>query len=406
MKRGRLKTEEVKSPAQLQPEADRAASHAEFPPEADRAASSPELQPKADKAASQALFLPEADDTASHFLLKPEANEAASQDLLTTEADGIASHVLLLLEVGSTASFDPLTPEADEASHAMLLPDDNGTVSRAMLTPEADGAASQDLLTTETNSTASQALFLLPDTIASVRSQQEKQCLPWDLGFLVDILGQDRCRGAFVGGSGETPLGESVSFHSAVISSIVVLNKTIPLHGSHGQHTGLHRVALKEHVSNQRIIFRVNGNASATNIKCFRSNGLSAHTVGMALVFAQQVSESDAGLYTCITSWYHHNATVTVLVEVTSQEIHSMMLILICFSSAVAIALILMITLCIFCKRNEETHSSTQDWKKRESLAALMQDPRSPDLKKARGKGQEYAELVHYSIVIDVKSMV
>ncbi|KAB5550162.1 hypothetical protein PHYPO_G00050650 [Pangasianodon hypophthalmus] len=190
------------------------------------------------------------------------------------------------------------------------------------------------------------------------------------------------------------------------ISSIVVLNKTIPLHGSHGQHTGLHRVALKEHVSNQRIIFRVNGNASATNIKCLRSNGLSAHTVGMALVFAQQVSESDAGLYTCITSWYHHNATVTVLVDVTSQEIHSMMLILICFSSAVVIALILMITLCIFCKRNEETHSSTQDWKKRESLAALMQDPRSPDLKKARGKGQEYAELVHYSIVIDVKSMV
>lgn len=45
-----------------------------------------------------------------------------------------------------------------------------------------------------------------------------------------------------------------------------------------------------------------------------------------------------------------------------------------------------------------------KDWKKRESLAALMQDPRSPELKKARG--QEYAELVHYSIVIDVKSTV
>lgn len=60
------------------------------------------------------------------------------------------------------------------------------------------------------------------------------------------------------------------SFPSAVAFSIMVLNKTIPLHGSHGQHTGLHRVALKEHVSNQRIIFRVNGNASAYNIKCFR----------------------------------------------------------------------------------------------------------------------------------------
>lgn len=54
-----------------------------------------------------------------------------------------------------------------------------------------------------------------------------------------------------------------------------------------------------------------------------RSNGLSANTVGLALVFAQQVSESDTGLYTCSASWYHHNATVTVLVDITSQEIHS-----------------------------------------------------------------------------------
>ncbi|GAA6074636.1 uncharacterized protein si:ch211-149e23.4 [Tachysurus ichikawai] len=188
------------------------------------------------------------------------------------------------------------------------------------------------------------------------------------------------------------------------ISSIVVLNKTIPLHGRHGQHTAVHKVALKEHVSNQRIIFKVNGNASACDIKCFRSNGLSAHTDGMALVFAQQVSESDAGLYTCRTSWYNHNATVMVLVEINIQEIQSMILILICLSSAVAISLILMVTLCIFCKRNEEAHSSTQAWKKRESLAALMQDPRSPQFKKAGG--QDYAELVHYSIVIDVKSTV
>lgn len=47
-----------------------------------------------------------------------------------------------------------------------------------------------------------------------------------------------------------------------------------------------------------------------------------------------------------------------------------------------------------------------KDWKKRESLAALMQDPRSPEFKHARGQGQQYAELVHYSIVIDVKSTV
>lgn len=46
-----------------------------------------------------------------------------------------------------------------------------------------------------------------------------------------------------------------------------------------------------------------------------------------------------------------------------------------------------------------------KSWKKRESLAALMQDPHSPELKKAIA-GQEYAGLVHYSIVIDVKSTV
>ncbi|KAK3561034.1 hypothetical protein QTP86_025715 [Hemibagrus guttatus] len=197
---------------------------------------------------------------------------------------------------------------------------------------------------------------------------------------------------------------ETIHVPNFFISSIVVLNKTIPLHGSHGQHTDVHRVALKEHVSNQKIIFRVNGNASACDIKCFRSSGLSANTVGMALVFSQQVSERDAGLYTCRASWSNHNATVTILVEVTSQEMQSMMLILICLSSATAITLILMVTLCIFCKKSEESHSSTQDWKKHESLAALMQDPRSPELKKA--SGQEYAQLVHYSIVIDVKSTV
>lgn len=61
-----------------------------------------------------------------------------------------------------------------------------------------------------------------------------------------------------------------------------------------------------------------------------RSNGLSAQTVGMALVFAQQVTESDAGLYTCIASWCHHNATVTVLVDVISQEIHSCKYLMLC----------------------------------------------------------------------------
>lgn len=43
----------------------------------------------------------------------------------------------------------------------------------------------------------------------------------------------------------------------------------------------------------------------------------------------------------------------------------------------------------------------------RESLAALMQDPRSPERTVLPyGTGPDYAELVHYSIVLDVKSTV
>ncbi len=43
----------------------------------------------------------------------------------------------------------------------------------------------------------------------------------------------------------------------------------------------------------------------------------------------------------------------------------------------------------------------------RESLAALMQDPRCPEKTAIPGSaGPHYAELVHYSIVFDAKSTV
>lgn len=45
--------------------------------------------------------------------------------------------------------------------------------------------------------------------------------------------------------------------------------------------------------------------------------------------------------------------------------------------------------------------------KERESLAALMQDPRCPERTVLPSEaGPNYAELVHYSIVLDVKSTV
>ncbi|XP_072547022.1 uncharacterized protein [Salminus brasiliensis] len=193
------------------------------------------------------------------------------------------------------------------------------------------------------------------------------------------------------------------------ISSIVVLNQTSPLRGNHGQHTAVNRIALQEALPHQKIVFRVSGNTPTFNIRCFRVDGSAAHTVSLALVFAEPVSEQDAGLYTCHASWYHHKATVFVQVDVTSKESQTMTFILICFTSATAITLFLFITLCMLCKRSGESPSPNKGRKQRESLAGLMQTPCSPELGKATlpvGKGPEYAELVRYSIVIDEKSTV
>ncbi|KAI4894049.1 hypothetical protein NFI96_024553 [Prochilodus magdalenae] len=194
-----------------------------------------------------------------------------------------------------------------------------------------------------------------------------------------------------------------------VISSIVVLNKTIPLRGNHAQRTAVHRIALQKALPDQRIVFRVNGNTPAYHIKCFRADGSAAHTVAGALVFAESVSEHDAGLYTCHASWYHHKATVFFQVDIPSQETQTITFILICFSSASAITLFLFITVCVFCKQSGESRSSNKVRRERESLAGLMQTPCSPEISKPAlpaGKGPEYAELVRYSIVIDVKSTV
>ncbi|XP_036414897.1 uncharacterized protein si:ch211-149e23.4 [Colossoma macropomum] len=195
----------------------------------------------------------------------------------------------------------------------------------------------------------------------------------------------------------------TISVPKYFISSIVVLNKTSPLHGNHGQHTAVKRIALQEALPHQRIVFRVNGNTPTCHIKCFRPDGSAAHTVALALVFAESVSEQDSGLYTCHASWYHHKATVFIQVDVTSQETYMMTFILICFSSAAAITLFLFVTMCVLCKRSGESRSSNKVKKQRESLAGLVQTPCSPEL---NGKGPEYAELVRYSIVIDVKSTV
>ncbi|ROL49949.1 Nectin-1 [Anabarilius grahami] len=176
------------------------------------------------------------------------------------------------------------------------------------------------------------------------------------------------------------------------ISSIEVVNKTTLDRRSHGQHE--HRLALQENFSNQKILLRAHGNAPSYKATCYREDGSAAQTVGMALVFTRPVSELDAGLYICHVSYHHHMAKVFIRVDVTSEETQHMIFITVCFTSAAAITLVLIIILFVL-------------WKERESLAALMQDPRCPERMVLPGEvGPNYAELVHYSIVLDVKSTV
>ncbi|XP_051719123.1 uncharacterized protein si:ch211-149e23.4 isoform X2 [Ctenopharyngodon idella] len=189
------------------------------------------------------------------------------------------------------------------------------------------------------------------------------------------------------------------------ISSIEVVNKTTLDRRSHGQHE--HRLALQENLSNQKILLRVHGNVPSYKITCRRDDWSAAHTVGTALVFTEPVSELNAGLYICHVSYHHHMAKVFIRVDVTSEESQHMIFITICFTSAAAFTLVLIIMLFVLCKCGKSHSSQKKNRKERESLAALMQDPRCPERTALPGEaGPNYAELVHYSIVLDVKSTV
>ncbi|KAK2881259.1 hypothetical protein Q8A67_018527 [Cirrhinus molitorella] len=189
------------------------------------------------------------------------------------------------------------------------------------------------------------------------------------------------------------------------ISSIEVLNETTLDRRSHGQNE--HRLALQENLSNQKILLRAHGNAPSYKTTCYKEDGSAADTMDMALVFTDPVSEQDAGLYICHISYHHHMAKVLIRVDVTSEETQHMIFIIICFSSATAITLILIIVLVVLCKSGRSHTSQKKNRTERESLAALMQDPRCPERPVIPGTaGPHYAELVHYSIVFDVKSTV
>ncbi|XP_054455488.1 uncharacterized protein si:ch211-149e23.4 isoform X2 [Anoplopoma fimbria] len=191
------------------------------------------------------------------------------------------------------------------------------------------------------------------------------------------------------------------------ISSVRVLNHTTPLQSRYGGETITHRLALQEYQHNQRVLLRVEGNVPEYNLICKRSDGSFVQMDGDAMVFQSELTEQDEGLYSCRASFYHHTATVNIQVEVTSENKLFALVAIICISSALVILLILIIILWVCCKGN-----SKAQYKEKESLStltSLMQEPGSPEVNKPammENNNKDYAQLVSYSIVIDIKTNV
>ncbi|CAL8352766.1 unnamed protein product [Lota lota] len=179
------------------------------------------------------------------------------------------------------------------------------------------------------------------------------------------------------------------------ITSLRVLNHTTPMKLHHSDGRCILRLSLQKNLPDQRILFEVEGNVPTHNITCQRSNGSFVQMEGDALGFQSEAKGRDEGLYICLASFYHHKAIVLLQVEVRSQDYQLAALVIICVSSISAMALLLAVAL----------------WKQ-ESLAAmtaLVQPPCAPESSKAlvrRPDSQQYAHVVGYCIVSDVKSTV
>ncbi|XP_028276409.1 uncharacterized protein LOC114445509 isoform X2 [Parambassis ranga] len=179
------------------------------------------------------------------------------------------------------------------------------------------------------------------------------------------------------------------------ISSVTILNHTTPLQSRYTDQPVTYRLSLHDNHHHQKILLRVEGNVPDYRLNCQRSDGSFAQMDGAAMIL------QDGGLYTCWASFYHHRATVSIHVEVMTEEEQFALVAMICVSSALAVFLILVVLLCVCCKRNSRTQ-----YKEQESLSALTAlVPGSPEVKKPEDSKQ-YADLVSYSIVIDVKSTV
>ncbi|XP_022047801.2 uncharacterized protein si:ch211-149e23.4 [Acanthochromis polyacanthus] len=205
----------------------------------------------------------------------------------------------------------------------------------------------------------------------------------------------------------ENGITEKKTFHVPryYIASVRVLNHTTPLQSRYSPQPVVYRLSVHENHQNQKILLHVEGNVPEYELSCKRSDGSLVPMEGAAMILQSELT--DKVVYTCCASFYHHTAAVSIQVEVINEDEQFVLVTMICISSASAILLILAITLCVFCKTNSRT-----DYKKRESvsaLTALMQEPTSLQLKKptvTEKDSKEYAQLVSYSIVIDVKSTV
>ncbi|XP_039987247.1 uncharacterized protein si:ch211-149e23.4 [Xiphias gladius] len=197
----------------------------------------------------------------------------------------------------------------------------------------------------------------------------------------------------------------SVHIPRYYISAVRVLNHTTPLQSRYSGDPVIHRLALRENHHNQKILLQVEGNVPQYDLSCRRSDGSLVQMEGHAMVLQSELTEQDEGLYNCRASFYHHTATVKIQVEVTHEDKHFALVAISCISLALAIILVLVVTLWVCCGGN----SRTQYKESLSALTSLMQEPGSPEVKKPavmEKDSKEPAHMVTYSIVIDVKSMV
>ncbi|CAL8374241.1 unnamed protein product [Gadus morhua 'NCC'] len=190
------------------------------------------------------------------------------------------------------------------------------------------------------------------------------------------------------------------------ISSLRVLNHTTRMKASHSGGRCVLRLSLHKSLPGQRILFEVEGNVPTHSITCQSSDGSFVKLEGDALAFPTGVKGRDEGLYTCLASFYHHQAELRLRVEVSSQDRQLANLVLICVPSASAAAVLLAVALWVFCKLNPGARRKKQETS---ALTALVRHLSSPEKSKAlvrRPDGQQYAHLDGYCIVSDVKSTV